>query len=51
MTIEIPVIPFDEQKTDDAAGKKLNGASTNGKTKTKKIPTHTGTGSYTPYKS
>jgi len=33
MTIKIPVIPFDEQKTEDAAGK-----STNGVYKKKPVP-------------
>ena len=40
--IEIPVIPWDEQNTEDAAGKPTK--------KTKPVPRHGTTGSYTPYK-
>ena len=39
--VEIPVIPFDEQKTEDAAGKPAQ---------VKQVPRHGTTGSYTPHK-
>ena len=42
--IEIPVIPFDEQNTEDAAGQSTN------RTKRKAVPRHGTTGTYTPYK-
>ena len=45
-TIKIPVIPFDEQKTEDAAGK-----GTNGVYKKKPVPGGGGPkGTYTPEK-
>ena len=47
-TIKIPVIPFDEQNTEDAAGKPSNG---NGVYKRKPVPGGGGKpGTYTPEK-
>tara|TARA_Y100000401_G_scaffold112525_1_gene112072 strand:+ start:899 stop:1042 length:144 start_codon:yes stop_codon:yes gene_type:complete len=46
MTIRIKVIPFDEQKTEDAAGKPANGSY-----KSKPVPGGSSTkGTYTPEK-
>ena len=51
-TIKIPVIPFDEQKTEDAAGKSHKGDPFKGKTVTKPIPGTPGAKgkTYIPYK-
>ena len=50
--VEIPVIPFDEQKTEDAAGKSHKGDPFKGKTVTKPIPGTPGAKgkTYIPYK-
>ncbi len=48
MTIRIPVIPFDEQNTEDAAGK---GKKKKERKKGKPVPGGGGPkGTYTPYK-